>query len=75
MTTKELLIKLIEGQASAVTRLNAIDDNLAEHMRRTASVEGRTDRLERFMWMALGMVALSTFLGLGALVRAVFFQP
>ena len=73
MTTKELLLKIIDQKGGTDARLTRIEANLDEHMRRTSNVEGRTDRLEKFMWMALGMVALSTFLGIGTLIRAVFF--
>ncbi len=42
--------------------LSRVEENLKEHMRRTAIVEGRTEKLEQYMYMSLGMIALLMFI-------------
>jgi hypothetical protein len=61
-------------------RLDSVDKTmirqnteLTEHIRRTENLENRVDPLEKYVWMALGAIALIGFLGtVFAVVKFIF---
>jgi len=78
-----LLLKLLEQQAGIRESVARIEENLEEHMRRTANLEGRTDQLQLLhsknkssIDMAVGAIALlsvisavlSILIGLGKIL-------
>lgn len=42
--------------------LSRVEENLKEHMQRTHNLEGRTDSLDRYMYMSMGVVGVLFFI-------------
>lgn len=70
MELNQVLLRLLEQQAEAASRLAAIEVNLKEHMRRSAMLENAVQKLEeedkklfRAMYMLQGALALIGVVG------------
>lgn len=71
MKPTELLLKIIEEQAKHGERLARVEENLSEHMRRTAVAETKLEWMEKRVWIVYGIALAGS--ALASFIAKVFF--